>query len=72
MSPGKGRARLQAGTSRTGRVGEFCPHPAQPGHRGIRAADPGRADHKTVVLRVLGKALGKPKNFLCVCGSSCV
>lgn len=32
----------------------------------------GRADHGTVLLHVLGKGAGKPKNFLAVCGSSCV
>lgn len=32
----------------------------------------GRADHGTALLHVLGKGVGKPKNFLAVCGSSCV
>lgn len=30
----------------------------------------GRAAHETVLLHVLGKGVGKPKNFLAVCGSS--
>lgn len=36
-------------------------HLVHPGHRGVRAAA-----HGTVLLPVLGKGVGKPKNFLTV------